>query len=241
MQTIIIEKEASVVNHRKVAYIYEDEAGNYDFTQQGSKYSIMTCVVAHRPFNHLRELLSLKYNCIEDNYNQKGVVNYLRFHASEDLQSIRNAVFSIIQSYIDEFSVYAVVIPKKSLLPFKNHEDKIYSYGFSVLINSVLKHEDQSDWEKLIVITDTIPIKRKRGAAEGAMKSFLKNWSKASGIPYILNHHASESDLNLQIADYFCWAMQRKWERNDSRSYSLINSAIVFEELIDTVNVDNKK
>jgi hypothetical protein len=30
----------------------------------------------------------------------------------------------------------------------------------------------------------------------------------------------------LQVADYCCWAVHRKWERNDKRSYELISDRI---------------
>jgi hypothetical protein len=33
----------------------------------------------------------------------------------------------------------------------------------------------------------------------------------------------------LQVADYCAWAAQRKWERNDCRSYDLIKEKIVYE------------
>ena len=39
----------------------------------------------------------------------------------------------------------------------------------------------------------------------------------------------SNSDPCLQIADYCTWAIQRKWEKNDSRSYDLIKDKIVSE------------
>jgi hypothetical protein len=34
------------------------------------------------------------------------------------------------------------------------------------------------------------------------------------------------SDPCLQVADYCCWAIQRKWERGDMRLYELIASKI---------------
>lgn len=33
----------------------------------------------------------------------------------------------------------------------------------------------------------------------------------------------------LQVADYCCWAIQRKWERYDTRSYVLIEDKILSE------------
>jgi hypothetical protein len=37
------------------------------------------------------------------------------------------------------------------------------------------------------------------------------------------------ADPCLQVADYCTWAIQRKWERNDARSYNLIKDRISYE------------
>ena len=46
---------------------------------------------------------------------------------------------------------------------------------------------------------------------------------------YYLYHHQSRSDINLQVADYFGWAVYRKWERDDTRSYNLVSPVIMTE------------
>ena len=37
------------------------------------------------------------------------------------------------------------------------------------------------------------------------------------------------ADPCLQVADYCAWAIQRKWERNDLRSYQIIHRKVVRE------------
>lgn len=55
------------------------------------------------------------------------------------------------------------------------------------------------------------------------------------GTPFFLlgcitiYHHDSKSNFDLQIADYFNWAVYRKWDRNDTRSYDLIRSVVKSE------------
>lgn len=39
----------------------------------------------------------------------------------------------------------------------------------------------------------------------------------------------ASTDPCLQIADYCTWAIQRKWEKGDTRSYDLIRDRIVHE------------
>ena len=78
---------------------------------------------------------------------------------------------------------------------------------------------------EVIVITDNIPVHKKRSAIEQAVKHTLKemlpNTSK-----YRVLHHDSKSSVGLQIADYFNWAIFRAWERKDKRSLDIISDAV---------------
>jgi hypothetical protein len=44
-------------------------------------------------------------------------------------------------------------------------------------------------------------------------------------------HHPCASNKWLQVADYCAWAMQRKWERDDPRTYDLLRGHLVKSEL----------
>ncbi len=43
---------------------------------------------------------------------------------------------------------------------------------------------------------------------------------------YRILHHDSKSNIELQIADYMNWAIYRKWDRKDLRSFNLIRGVI---------------
>ena len=76
-----------------------------------------------------------------------------------------------------------------------------------------------------MIITNIIPIRKNRKDVQKAIKKYIIDLS----ILYRIFHYSSKSDLNLQIVDYFNWAIFRKWEREDSRSYNLIKDAILSE------------
>jgi len=71
--------------------------------------------------------------------------------------------------------------------------------------------------EKVIVITDQLPIQKKRKAIEKAVKHTLTEMLPADSR-YQLLHHSSKSAFGLQVADYINWAVFRAWERGDLRS-----------------------
>ena len=47
-----------------------------------------------------------------------------------------------------------------------------------------------------------------------------------SGTRYRILHHDSRSHYGLQVADYCCWAVFRKYERGDDAAYNRFSPAI---------------
>jgi hypothetical protein len=43
-------------------YIFLDEAGNFDFSTNGSRYFVVACITRERPFGDYSEFVELKYN-----------------------------------------------------------------------------------------------------------------------------------------------------------------------------------
>lgn len=50
--------------------------------------------------------------------------------------------------------------------------------------------------------------------------------SLPSNVMHRILHHESRSHYMLQVADYCCWAVFRKWERGDTAHYDLIAPAM---------------
>ena len=61
---------------------------------------------------------------------------------------------------------------------------------------------------------------------EGPLKTFMKRVFQGNGIPYSLMHHCSSCDPNLQVADYFCWAVHRKLVKGLDWPYSVIEGFV---------------
>lgn len=205
-----------------ILYVYVDEAGNFDFSSNGSKFFILTCVTLSRPFPAHERLLQVKYDLLESGSDIE------RFHATEDRQCVRDKVFGAITERLDAYRAYAVVLRKSNMDPSLRDPVRLYPAAFAWLMKFVLPRRCGQSVRTAVVITDRLPVKRKRRAVEKAVKSALAPWVPA-GVRYFLYHHESKADLNLQIADYFGWAIQRKWEKEDERSYELVRPAIVAE------------
>jgi hypothetical protein len=204
-------------------YIFLDEGGNFDFSNSGTSFFVFTAFSLKRPFVGISELVDLKY----DLWDSGLELEY--FHATEDRQMVRDNVFNIIRTSLRDCRLDFQIVEKRKTHPTLQHDHaRFYHTIFGILLLYVLK-EQKSNFSRVVVVADNIPVEKKRKEIEGAAKLTLGSWSKKTGIPYSVMFHSAKSDLNLQITDYLNWAVYRKWERKDLRSYDLMKQFITSE------------
>ena len=201
-------------------HIYADESGNFDFSTKpsASRYFILTTVVID---NHdiADELAKLRRDLTWEGFNLEA-----GFHAAEDKQSVRDAVFDVLQSY--SFRVDATILDKRKTQPkLKPTDMQFYKHAWFYHMKYVAPMI-ATRRHQLLVIAATIATHRKSTAAREAVKDVMAQVSPTSARVALWR---AASDPCLQVADYCCWAIQRKWERGDDRSYQLIESKIQSE------------
>lgn len=200
-------------------YIFLDEGGDLNFSDSGTRYFTLTAVSQMRPFTIEPELLILKYDLIE-----KGLgIEY--FHAAEDRQLVRDRVFAAITRHPDRVQVDTIVVEKPKTGPALQPAEYFYPRILGYLLQYVFRSRRITDFDELIVITDSLPVSVKRRAFEKGIKQELARMLPQH-VQYRLFHHASKSSIGLQIADYCNWAIFRKWEGKDARSYAVIQELI---------------
>ena len=203
-------------------YIFLDEGGNLDFSLNGTKFFTFTSVTKCRPFALDSHLLSLKYDLLEEGLELE------RFHASEDRQHVRNRVFEKIANNLESFRIDSIVVEKRKTQPQLQAEETFYAVMLGYLLKHVFKKTSSEGYSQVIVTTDTLPLKSKREAFEKAIKKTL-----VAMLPpltkYKILHHDSRSSMSLQVADYCNWAIFRKWNLGDTRSYELVREGIKSE------------
>jgi hypothetical protein len=203
-------------------YIFLDEAGNLDFSPTGTKFFLLGALTKERPFHAYKELTELKYDLAELGLD----LEY--FHAAEDNQATRNRVFDIVRSNLGGVRLDALVVEKCKTGPAMRAEEQFYPRMLGYLLRYILGQHDLPLYKEVIVFTDTLPVQKRRAALEKAVKTTLAAELPATAR-YRLLHHASKSNLDLQIADYCTWAIYRKWNAGDTRSYQHIQSAVTSE------------
>ena len=203
-------------------YVFLDEAGNFDFSPKGTPYFLIGAITKERPFLACHDLNELKYDLVE-----KGIgIEY--FHAAEDQQNTRNEVFAIIKKNLFDVRYDSVIVEKRKTGPALQAPQKFYPKMLGYLLRHILECHTLAKYKEVIVFTDDIPISKKKKAVEKAIKETLSEMLPKSAR-YRIYHHASKSNFDLQVADYFNWAIYRKWTRNDLRSFNVIQTVVKSE------------
>lgn len=105
------------------------------------------------------------------------------------------------------------------------NEEWLYENLYFYLFRSIL---DRSGWtsagDKVRLLIDLTEDKRMREATIRGVRSA----EALAAAPFIsaVHHVSSFHHPFLQLADYFCWAIYRKYEKKDLRSYKLIKEAV---------------
>lgn len=203
-------------------YCFADEAGNFDFrptTTGASRYFILTtvsmesCSVGHALVDLRRELA------------MEGADVSSPFHASDDKQAVRDRVFETIGRH--PFRIDATLLEKAKAQPqLRDNEARFYKMAWYLH----LKHLAPRTWaqdDDVLVVAAHLNTKRSRSAFAEAVNDVVLQTVRSRRYRSVF--WKSDSDPCLWVADYCSWAIQRKWERGDSRSYDLISNRVTSE------------
>ena len=196
-------------------YVFVDEAGDFAFTASGSKYFILTSVTLEA-CTAGDELLELRRNLVWE-----GIEIADAFHATTDVQAVRDRVFTLLSRH--DFRVDATVFEKRRTPSHLRSEEALYELAWYLHMRHVAPQVAARD-DELMVVGASFSTRARRKALGHAVAGVVRRTATCAVARTA--YWPAASDPCLQIADYCCWAIQRKWERNDARSYVLIAGKI---------------
>jgi hypothetical protein len=203
-------------------FLFADEAGDFEFARKRnvSRYFIL-CTVTMKSCDIGHQLLDLRRDLAWRGNTAIG--DY--FHACEDNQCVRDEVFRLIQRA--DLRVDATILEKSKALPPKHPSDidlymHAWYYHFRSVGPAVIRSGDE------LLLTAAVVSKRgQRARFNDTVNQVVQTvTTRNSWGTYFC---PSMADPCLQVTDYCAWAIQRKWERDDTRSYELISEKIVRE------------
>ena len=204
-------------------FIFADEVGCFNFSrnQGASKYYIV-CTISCRSCADLGStLLDLRRQLVWEN---APIGEY--FHASEDKQVVRDRVFKALQKH--DFSIQATIMEKSKALPrIRPTHHRFYQYGWFYHFKHAAPKIIRSVTE-LHITTASVGTHKGQARFSEAVNDVVQQ-VLGGGRAHRTNFCRSIADPCLQATDYCTWAIQKKWEANNVRSYDLIKDRIVHE------------
>lgn len=204
-------------------HVFGDEAGDLTFKPArapGISQHFIIGTVAMDDCSIAEDLTALRRELSWDGLHLD------EFHATVDRQAVRDRVFEIIASHPLRFD--ATIFEKRKAYPY-TYRDPLYFYKLAWFNH--FKHvapEIVDARDELLVVASSLQIKRKQKTTKAAVHEAVKSVVDQVS-PTVVCHCAfspAKSDPCLQVADYLTWAVQRKHESGDLRSYKQVEHLI---------------
>lgn len=213
-----------------------------------SKFFMLGLLQVRNPAAITAELASLREALLADPYFRRVPSMQLEqrktalaFHAKDDLPEVRREVYRVLMQHDVQF--FAVVRNKTSVLDYvrrRNQNDESYRYHpnelYDTLVSRLFKNRLHLKPEVDVCFAARGKSDRSaalRNALETARRRFETQWSRSVDAAI----HAREStpirEVPLQAVDYFLWALQRHYERGESRFAELIWPKVGVVQAID--------
>jgi hypothetical protein len=199
-------------------YVFADESGDMTFKRGAniSRFFIITTVVLD-DLGICEALLGLRREMAWD-----GQGHLAELHATENEQAVRDEVFKLLGKH--RFRIDATILDKPKAQPkIRPSTMRFYKYAWfyhlKALAPSIAGKRDE-----LHLIVSSFFERRRRKEYHAEVHDALAQTSPT--VKYQVACWETASEPGLVVADYCSWAMFKKWERGDKRSYDLIKPKI---------------
>ena len=123
------------------------------------------------------------------------------FHAAEDRQAVRNAVFAIIARHLEGVRIDSLIVEKRKTGPALQPVEHFYPRMLGCLLRHVLSGFNLADFQEVIVFTDRVPVNKHRKAVEKAVKDdprrCVANWHAVPCLPPRVEVESRPTDCRL--------------------------------------------
>ncbi len=148
-------------------------------------------------------------------------------HATEDPQSVRDAVFQTLARC--ELRIDATIVRKRSIPEAMRNPHDLYGHVWHEHFARIARDIAQPG-DRLLAVASDLGTRKRRGAFHVAVDEAVRASAQCT---HRVAFWPNMSEPCLVVADYCTWAIQRKWERNDGRSQILLQDKISSETEIE--------
>jgi hypothetical protein len=202
-------------------FVFADEAGCFTFKkQQGASRFFLLCTLTTDDCKLSHDLLLLRRELALANDPERD-----KLHATKDMQAVRDRVFALLAPH--DFRIDATLLEKSKAQPQTRTSDPTFYqyawyYHFKHVSPLILKNAD-----KILISAAALGSKKTKATFKLSVNNIAQQIM--SRDKWEVSFMDSAKDPLLWAADYCAWAIQRRWELNDARSYELIKDKISTE------------
>lgn len=242
-----------------IRHYYVDEGGDGTLfggkgkvlieTEGCSRYFMLGLLDVPDPANLQQRMDDLRYRLINDPYFQdvpsmqnEARKTALAFHAKDDLPEVRREVLALLRE-TSGLRYFAVVSDKWRVLDYvhqQNQRNPVYRYNpnelYDYLTRRLFKNLLHKDGGYEIIFSKRGASDRTaalQNAIEMARERFTQQWGITATAPIQVISSTPKQHAGLQAVDYFTWALQRLFERNEDRYLSYLWDSVYLVQDID--------
>jgi hypothetical protein len=203
-------------------HVHLDESGDLRFDARGTRHYIFAVTWTYDPLPLAQDLTALRFALTKQGHDLPS------FHACEDDQAHRDAVVRSMNDYAT-WRYAALVIEKRKVNPSIRDPLEFYPKFAAILLSFVFRGNVMKTASPVLIYTDRIPFAKHKAVVEIAIKKAANK--ELGGRPFQIFHHPRESNAWIQATDYCAWAVYRKWEGQDSRTYDQLAFRLAKREI----------
>jgi hypothetical protein len=197
-------------------YLFIDESGNFDFSEKGTNHLVMSVFFTSKPEVSSYRLARLKYLMLAQG------INIANFHASFDLQAIRNSVFKELAN-LRNVGAHSFWLSKSDQRLDSHEASLIYGLLGEAISAQLIGSIMVANISTVILVFD----KALHAKDERAVRAKLKPLLVKTKIPFHIYFHNVSKDFNGQVADYVAWAQYVALERQEFRPLQALPTNLV--------------
>ena len=238
------ETDKPKVPKKKALHTYHrflDEAGDTTFYGSGKKLILGTegvskCFIlgmlnVKEPLGPVREkVVALQIAIASDPYyrdvpsiKKKAASHGYFLHAKDDIPEVRKQAFELIAGMKCSFqAVVARKIPSIHESKHGGKDDALYADLLSHLLKDKVAKYDKLVLNIAARGTSTSNTNLSRGLELARTRYANKHFATPAEKEFVFNVQNPTTEPLLNVADYFCWAVQRVFERGEVRYYDFL-------------------
>lgn len=210
-------------------HVHVDESGDLNFAPTGTRYYVFAAAWTYNPSPLATDLTRLRFGLVKAGHFQHGQ-DLAAFHAREDPAPRRDAVIAALLAHAG-WNFASIVVDKPKVNPVLYDPFVFYPKFLSMVLRFVFRGRLIGGTTRALIYTDTLPFPKKQGlAVEVAIKRSCQA-DLPKGLPFSICHHRRESNAWIQVADYCCWSVCRKWEHGNPDAYDRLRSRLAATEI----------